>query len=213
MEAGFPGERNATIVYTLTDNNEVKIDYKISTDKATPINISNHSYFNLSGNLGNANYNDKLQIFSDKLVCVDKDICPTGKINQIKEGSVPDFYTKAKKLIKNVDVENEYFMYTQGYDFPYVFDNKMGLRATLYNDTTGILMETYSNRPVLNLYDAHDLNGSIVGKDGIAYGSRTAICLECQNFADAVNHPSFYNSIITPKEDFESTTIYKFSVK
>lgn len=213
MEGGFPGERKANIKYTLTDDNALQIEYHVATNKATPINIANHSYFNLEGNPNNACFNDQLQIFSETLAPVNEDVNPTGEIVPIQKNSVIDFNTKAKTIDEDKNGEDDLFQFTKGYDFAYVFNNDTKTKATLYSPVSGIFMEVISDRPVINFYDGHDLDGTIVGKNNIAYNKCSGLCLEAQGFADAVNHPNFQNSIITPDKDFKSTTIYKFSVK
>lgn len=213
MESGFPGNRTAKVKYTLTDDNELKIEYNVSTDKDTPINISNHSYFNLEGDPNNDCNDYLVQIYSDQMGLVDKEVNPTGEIITVPQGSTADFYTKPTTLKRNVDLNDEFFKYANGYDFAYMFNNDMKLKASVYCPRSRINMDVITDRPVINFYDSHDLDKSIVGKKNIAYGPLSGLCFETQAHADAVNQPSFPSIIVKPGQDFNSTTIYKFSVK
>lgn len=213
MDNGFPGERTANIKYTLTDNNELQIDYKVTSTKATPINISSHAYFNLEGNPNNDIYSYKIQINSDKLGLINADVNPTGEIITIPKDSELDFYTAPKNLNSNFDINSEYFKNSKGYDHAFVFNKDFKLKTSAYCPASGIKMDVITDRPVINIYDAHDLDNTITGKNNIAYGKCCGICVEAQAHADAVNQPNFPSVIINPGEEFKSTTIYKFSIK
>jgi aldose 1-epimerase len=206
---GFPGTLTVKMTYTLTNGNEIRFDYEATTDKATPVNLTNHSYFNLSGK---GDVRDQvLQLKASKYTPGDEGLIPTGVIADVAGG--PLDFTHAKPIgrdIKKVPGN------TNGYDHNYVIDGggkKLVLAAKVYDPSTGRSLEVSTDQPGVQLYTANGLNGKIVGKYGWAYTSYAGFCLETQHYPDSVNQPSFPSTLLRPGEVFRSTTIYRFAAK
>ena len=208
-EEGFPGNLVVIVTYCLTNNNELKIDYTATTDKATPVVLTNHTYFNLSGGKEASILNTELTILADRYLEDTKDIIPTGKILNVK-GTTFDF--NAPKLIgEGIEKTNM----GNGYDLTYVLRNTTGrlsLVASAYEPLTGRMMDVYSTEPGLVFYTGNHLNDKIIGRYGKAMTKNGAFCLETQHFPDSPNRPEFPNVILRPGETFKSLTIYKFSI-
>lgn len=212
-DAWFPGAVTVFVTYTLTDENEWIIEYKADTTKKTLINLTNHAYFNLSGHGSGSVTDHILQINSEEITQVREDGVPTGAFLPV-EGTAFDF-REPKEIGKDIDSEEEQLAIRNGYDHNYVL-NKEGradrpvLAATVTDYASGRIMEVYTDQPGIQLYTANALNGSTNGKEGAAYTSRSALCLETQGFPDAIHHEAFPSCILTPEETYISTTIYKF---
>lgn len=214
-EYGFPGNKKATVTYTLTEDNELRIDYQVTTDKATHINLTNHSYFNLRGE-GNGDVLDHvLEIKADKVTAVkDESMIPTGEVADIR-GTALDF-THPKAIGEDIDADDPQIGYGSGYDFNYVINKNPGelaLAATVYEPESGRVMEVLTTEPGIQLYTGNHLGGKEIGKSGNAYTKRTGFCLETQHFPDSPNQPGFPSTLVTPEEAYNSTTIYAFSVR
>ncbi len=198
------------VVYTLTDNNELKINYEATTDKATPINLTNHTYFNLSGKKEQSILGHIIMINADSYTAVDKDLTPTGEFTKVA-GSAMDF-TKPKNIGQDIAKVKE----GGGYDHNFVLSdttNNLKLAATLHDPNSGRFMEVLTTEPGIQFYSGNFLDGTLVGKNGYAYKKNDGLCLETQHFPDSPNHKNFPSTILRPKEKYESTTVYKFSVK
>ncbi|HXI00220.1 MAG TPA: aldose epimerase family protein [Sphingobacteriaceae bacterium] len=209
-EEGYPGNLNVQLTYTLTFDNELIIDYSATTDKVTPVNLTNHSYFNLSaGNEPNI-LNHKLIINADKYLEANDTLIPTGKLTDVK-GSVMDFTTE--KIIGKDILEVE----GGGYDHNFVLDNKgdiTDMAASVYDPGSGRYMEVFTTEPGLQLYTGNFLDGTLTDtKNGKIYVKHAAFCLEAQHFPNSPNQPSFPNTILNPGETYKQRTIYKFGVK
>ncbi len=213
-EFGFPGNKTVKATYTLTDDNELKIDYEITTDKACHFNITNHSYFNLNGEGKGDVLSHILVINADKSTPVNSEMIPTGEIADIR-GTDLDF-TTPHSIGERIDSDNQMLKYGSGYDFNYIInkaENELAFAASAYEPENGIYMEVFTTEPGVQLYTGNHLKGTEIGKSGVAYTKRTGFCLETQHFPDSPNQPEFPSTLLKPGEPLNSTTIYKFSVK
>lgn len=209
-EEGFPGNLKVIVTYCLTNNNELKVDYTATTDKATPVVLTNHTYFNLSGGKDTKVLNTELTLLADQYLEDTKDIIPTGKILNVK--GTPFNFTVPKLIGKGIEETNM----GNGYDLTYVLRNATGrlsLVASAYEPFTGRVMDVYTTEPGLVFYTGNHLNDKIIGKFGKPMTKNGAFCLETQHFPDSPNRPEFPNTILRPGETFNSQTVYKFSVR
>src|SRR5579871_1882118 len=211
---GFPGNLKMKVSYVLTDSNELVIDYEATTDKATPINVSQHSYFNLKGE-GNGDILDhEVMINADRFTPVDKNLIPTGELRPVK--GTPFDFTKSTRIGSRIDDNYEQLTLGHGYDHNFVINRKgagMTLAARVYEPTTGRVLEVSTTQPAVQFYTGNFLDGSVTGKSGHVYKRRNGLCLETQHYPDSPNHPDFPNTILKPGEKFHQTTAFKFSTK
>ena len=213
-EAGYPGNLQIMVTYTLTEDNALKIEYQAKTDKTTIVNLTNHSYFNLSGDANNTISDHILFLNADRYTPVHNDLIPTGAIDPVT-GTPLDF-TTATTIGERIDAENQQIEFGLGYDHNWVFkaDNTPETVACkLLCPATGISMEVYTNEPAVQFYSGNFLDGTQTGKNGIAYQKRTALCLETQHYPDSPNQPSFPSTVLKPEEVYQSLCIYKFGVE
>lgn len=214
-EFGFPGNKKVKVTYTLTDDNELKIDYEVTTDKACHFNVTNHSYFNLKGE-GNGDILDHVVVINaDKSTPVASSaMIPTGEIVDIK-GSDLDF-TTPRAIGERIENDHPMLKFGNGYDFNYVLNKQAGeleFAASAYEPKSGRYMEVFTTEPGVQLYTGNFLKGTEIGKSGKAYEKRTGFCLETQHYPDSPNKPNFPSTLLKPGEILKSTTIFKFSVK
>lgn len=213
-EAGYPGNLNIKVIYTLTADNAIRIDYEATTDKETVVNLTNHSYFNLSGDANNTILDHVLYINADRYTPVKQDLIPTGKLDPVK-GTPLDFTTPTV-IGDRIDDSFEQIKFGLGYDHNWVLkaDNTPETVACkVVCPSTGITMEVYTNEPAVQFYAGNFLDGSQTGKNGIAYQKRTALCLETQHYPDSPNQPAFPSTVLKPGETYKSLCIYKFGIE
>lgn len=213
-EEGYPGNLDLTVTYSLTDDNEWKIEYSATTDKATPVNVTQHSYFNLKGE-GNGDILDhELTFKASKFTPVDAGLIPTGKLQPVK-GTPLDF-TTPHKVGERVNVEDEQLKFGGGYDHNWVLDNqdgKLALAAVVHEPTSGRTMEILTTEPGLQFYCGNFLDGKLTGKSGKPYNYRNALVFETQHYPDSPNQPAFPSIILNPGKTMKSTTVYRFGLK
>ncbi len=208
-EEGFPGNLSVSVTYTVTDALELKIDYTATTDKATPLNITNHSYFNLAGPAAGSILGHELMLAADQYTPVDDTLIPTGEIATVK-GTPLDFTSPAPLGARIKQIKGE----PGGYDHNYVLrgDGKTpALAAKVREPGSGRMLEMFTTEPAVQLYTSNFLDGTLKGKDGVIYKKHQAFCLEAQHYPDSVNHASFPSTILRPGATYTQTTIYRFS--
>jgi aldose 1-epimerase len=213
-EEGFPGNLKIEVTYTLMDSNELVIDYEATTDKATPINVSQHSYFNLAGEGTGDILGHELMLNADRFTPVDKNLIPTGELRAVK-GTPMDF-TTATKIGARIDDNYEQLVLGKGYDHNFVISRKgsgMELAARAYEPGSGRVLEVSTDQPGVQFYSGNFLDGTVTGKQGHVYKRRYGFCLETQHFPDSPNHPEFPSTILKPGETFHTKTVFKFSTK
>ncbi len=213
-EMGFPGNVTAKVTYKLTDENAVDIVFEGVTDKATVMGMTNHAYFNLSGNPAVEATDHILYINADRFTPTDELLIPTGEILPV-EGTPMDFRTP-KAVGQDINVDYEALNFGRGYDHNWVLCTDGDLAAlafSLYSPVTGILLEGYTDQPGVQVYSGNFLDGTVVGKKGIAYPMRASVCLETQKFPDSPNNPEWPSTTLRPGETYTHRCIYKFSVK
>jgi aldose 1-epimerase len=214
-EEGFPGNLFTTVTMTLTDVNAIDIQYKAETDKPTVVNLTNHAYFNLSGDHNNTILDHRLMINADGFTPVDETLIPIGVIAAV-EGTPLDFRTFHTIGDRIDDFDFEQLVFGIGYDHNWVLNTNGDIAqvaATLYSPVTGIQLDVFTVEPGLQVYTGNFLDGTVVGRNGVAYPKRSAICLETQHFPDSPNHPNFPSTLLMPDEIYTSRCIYKFSVR
>ena len=211
MEEGFPGNVVAEVVYTWTDNNEIILDYKVTTDKKTVVNITNHAYFNLHGaGLGDI-LDHEAVIKASSFTPVDSTLIPTGEIRPV-EGTPFDFRTP-HLIGERIGADYDQLKLGRGYDHNFVLDNAEEVDATVYDPSTGRMLEVLTDQPGVQLYTGNFLNGTQTGHGGKVYNYRSGFCLETQHFPDSPNQAAFPSVILMPEEPFLTSTTFRFSVR
>ena len=213
-EEGYPGKLDTTITYRLTDDNEVIITYHAVTDKPTVLNLTNHSYFNLSG-AGDPYVGDHLlTINADFYLPTDDTAIPYGPKEKV-EGTPFDFCTP-HEVGERINDDSEQLKFGSGYDHTYILnkeENELSFCARCVSPKTGIVMDTFTTEPGVQLYTGNWMTGNLIGKNGQRYPKRAALCLETQHFPDSPNKPEYPSTALRPGETFDSQTVYKFSVE
>jgi len=213
-EEGFPGNLKVIVIYTLTNDDTLKIEYHATTDKKTHINLTNHNYFNLSGDFGINILEHELRLNADRYIPINEEAIPLGSIDSIV--GTPFDFTTPKKIGEELNDDNVQLKNGFGYDHCLVFekmDKNLILGATVYDRKSGRLMEVFTDQPAVQLYIGNHLDGSNIGKGNIPYEYRSGLCLETQHYPDSPNNPIFPSTVLNRGEIFSSKTFYKFSSK
>jgi len=213
-EEGFPGTLNVTAVYTLTENNELHLDFTAETDQPTVCNLTHHSYFNLRGQGNGDILGHEVFINADQMTPVDKDLITTGEIKPV-DGTPFDF-RKPTAIGARISDPDQQLQYGPGYDHNWVINKppgNFGLMARVYEPSTGRVMEVWSTEPGLQFYSGNFLDGTIIGKDGKVYPRRSGFCMEPQHYPDSPNKPMFPSTELKPGETYQTTIVYRFSTQ
>lgn len=213
-DEGYPGAVEVQVTYRLLPENALEIQYEARTDAATPINLTNHAYFNLAGEGSPSISEHVLQMAADRIVAIDPGSIPTGELPAVA-GTAFDF-TAPKAIGLEIDADETQIANAGGYDHTFVaatHDGTLRSLATVRDPSSGRIMQTLTTEPGVQFYSGNFLDGSLVGKAGQAYPRRSGFCLETQHFPDSPNRPEFPSTILQPGEVYRSTTVYRFSAE
>ncbi|RLD50398.1 MAG: galactose-1-epimerase [Bacteroidetes bacterium] len=214
MEEGYPGNLTINLTYTLTEENELVIDYKATTDKSTVLNLTHHSFFNLSNGGKSKILDHELTVYADSFIPVDSTLIPTGEIRTVE--NTPFDFRKGKKIGADIEADNIQIKYGRGFDHTFVINGNEGslkLAASVYDPMSGRKMELYTTEPGMQLYTGNFLDGSDIGHNSTPYQFRAAFCLEPQHFPDSPNQDNFPSTVLSPGEVYTQKSVFRFSVE
>jgi aldose 1-epimerase len=214
-EEGYPGTLKVEVTYTLPANsNELRIDYSATTDKDTVINLTNHSYFNLSGMPEQEILNHQLLLHAKKFTPVNATLIPTGELRAV--AGTPFDFTQSTVIGSRINQDDEQLKFGKGYDHNWVLDSGgagLQLAAEVFEPTSGRVLEVLTTEPGVQFYTGNFLDGTVHGEGGVLYGHRTGLCLETQHFPDSPNHPTFPSTELKPGKTYRSTTVLRFAIR
>ena len=215
MEEGYPGTLETTVVYTLTEDNALEVDYNATTDKKTVLNLTQHAYFNLSGDFSETILDHKIEINADEFLPVNETLIPTGELKDV--AGTPFDFREAKTVEQHIEEKNQQLERGKGYDHCWVLneqDSGMRFAASAYHEESGRMLEVHTNEPGIQFYSGNFLDGTLPQADGEGnYGHRSGFCLETQHYPDSPNQEGFPSVVLEPGETYTSKTSFKFSVK
>lgn len=213
-ENGFPGELTVLLTYTLTDQDALDVDFNAITTRPTVVNFTNHSFFNISGDLSRDILSHHLWIDSKRMAKFDKQKNLTGELMKIKH--TPFDFTKPREIGDRIDRDNEQLNITNGYDHSFLLKHPANLRkpaAILYEPRSGRTLTVYTTEPAIHIYTSNGLKGDQRGKNGVTYNKRSAVCLETMHLSDSPNKPQFPSTLLRPGQNYHSKTVFKFSTE
>ena len=212
-EEGYPGNLSVTVRYTV-ESGDLKIDYAATTDKPTVLNLTNHSYFNLSGQGNGTILQEQLQLNASRFTPVDSTLIPTGELKSVS--GTPFDFLKPHAVGERINADDEQIRLGHGYDHNFVIDGggkELTKAAEVYDPASGRVLQVLTTEPGVQFYTSNFLDGSIKGKEGIAYPRNAGLCLETQHFPDSPNHPDFPSAVLRPGGKFHSVTVYRFATR
>lgn len=213
LEEGYPGNLNVEVTYELTDDNELKIAYTATTDKKTVVNITQHSYFNLTGNVKRDILDHEVTLYADQFIPVNNVLIPTGQVKDV--AGTPFDFRKPTAIGLRTNDKDQQLEFGRGYDHCWVLSSKDSLKhaASVYEPSSGRTLDVYTTEPGIQFYAGNFLDGSLTGKQGVVYKHRFGLCLETEHFPDSPNQKSFPSTELKPGEVYKTYTTYKFGVR